>query len=55
MGEFNAQGMANTVWAYACVGFEQRQVFGELVSAIAARLGDFDEMDMSQLDSFLCT
>ena len=41
--------MANTLWAFACVGWEQHQIFGELGSTFAARLDDLNEVDQSQL------
>jgi len=43
------QNMANTIWAFACVGWEQHHIFRELGSSIAAQLNNFNETEKSQL------
>ena len=47
--EFNAQDMANTLWAFACVGWKQYQIFREIGSSIAVHLNYLNEVDQSQL------
>ena len=41
--------MVNTIWAFACIGWEQHQIFKVLGSSIATDLDDFNKTRKSQL------
>ena len=47
--EFNAQELANTIWAFACLGWQQSQIFWELGSALMERFDDLNDAWKSDL------
>ena len=42
MGDFNAQDLANTAWAFATAGQSEAQLFSALAMSAEQRLGDFN-------------
>jgi hypothetical protein len=42
-----AQGLANTVWAFAKVGHLDGMLFGAFAKAIEQRLGEFNAQDLA--------
>ena len=42
MGDFNAQELANTAWAFATAGQSDGQLFTGLAKAAETRMGDFN-------------
>ena len=42
MGEFNAQALANTAWAFATVGPPDSQLYTAAAGVAAQRTGDFN-------------
>ena len=46
-GEFNAQDLANTAWAFATVGQQDEQLFKALARMAQWRLGEFNAQDFA--------
>ena len=42
VGEFNAQDLSNTAWAFAAAGQSDAQVFAALAGAVEWCVGDFN-------------
>ena len=47
MGDFNAQGLANTAWAFATAGQPDAQLFMALASVAERRVHDFEEQSLA--------
>ena len=49
VAELTMQELANIVWAFACAGWQQNQIFRELGSALMERFDDLNDAQKSQL------
>ena len=48
LGDFNAQGLSNTAWAFATAGHEAPELFAAIaVEVVRRRLGGFNEQELS--------
>ena len=47
LGEFNAQGLANTAWAFATEGQADAALFEALAMGAKQRLGEFNPQDLA--------
>jgi len=47
MGEFNAQGLANTAWAFATVGQQDAQLFIAMAMATERCLDEFNAQNLA--------
>ena len=47
MSEFNAQGLANTAWAFAMVGQPDAQLFMALARVAELRLDNFNTQELA--------
>ena len=47
IGDFNAQELANTAWAFATAGFPNAELFEVLAKAAERRIGDFNAQDLA--------
>ena len=60
LDEFNAQGLANTAWAFATVGQKDEQLFKSLAKMAERRLDEFNAQGLANTawaltDSAACT
>ena len=49
-GDFNAQGLANTAWAFATAGVPHAELFEVLAKAAERRAGDFGAQELANID-----
>ena len=47
MGDFNAQHLANTAWAFATVGQSEDTLFAAVQRVAELRLGDFNAQQLA--------
>ena len=47
LGQFNAQGLANTAWAFATAGQSDALLFEALAREVTRRLGEFNAQDLA--------
>ena len=47
MGDFNAQELANTAWAFATTGQNDALLFAALATAAERRMGDFNVQNLA--------
>ena len=47
MGDFKAQDLANTAWAFATMGHSEIQLFRVLATAVVLRVGDFKAQEFA--------
>ena len=47
IGDFNAEDVANTAWAFATAGFPNEELFAVLAKAASRRIGDFATQDVA--------
>ena len=46
MRDFNPQDLANTAWAFATVGHEEKQLFTSLAAAVERRMKEFNSQEL---------
>ena len=49
VGEFNAQGLANTAWAFATAGQPDAQLFTALARTAERRVGEFNTQELANI------
>ena len=49
VGDFNAQGLANTAWAFATAGQSDALLFMTLARAAEQRMGDFNAQELANI------
>ena len=47
LGDFNSQGLANTVWAFATAKHASPELFGAVAEAARGRLGEFNSQELA--------